>query len=225
MLGLLALAAGPCARPCSALQGEQHILPCAVLQEPGLLQSAAWKSFAAHSVCSELGVPFLMAGFVQARLEPLDATAIIQVINNGANEFHYARLAAQSAPGQPGPTSLCLQSGSPARRWQVPVPKSASIYIKTSEEGLEAVREAGNPPSLNPSPRALRFPCSHPGSRPLLPGRMFLAGSSSLTHGEPSLARGEKCHSHRRVVPRTPLGHRTLCSNSKGCLFVWLTCF
>lgn len=55
-----------------------------------------------------LRVPFLIASFMQTQLESLDTAAIIQVINNCANEFHYARLAAQSAPGQPGPMSICL---------------------------------------------------------------------------------------------------------------------
>lgn len=55
-----------------------------------------------------LQAPFLMAGFVQTRLEPLDTAAIIQVIKKGTNEFHDSRLAAQGAPRQPGPTKICL---------------------------------------------------------------------------------------------------------------------
>lgn len=152
----------------SALAGQQRVLPCAVLQEladpagaptslskelPGshLLTTAAPRS------CPTLRVPFLMVGFVQTRLEPLDTTAIIQVINNRANEFHYARPAAQSAPGQPGPRSICLGawvSSPSAGRCQhtslLPFTIFFVIYGETSDEGLEAARETGSPPQANP---------------------------------------------------------------------------
>lgn len=165
--------AGPCCRLVlpsllSALPGEQHVLPCAVLQElvdpagapaspskelPGshLLTTAAPRS------CPTLRVPFLMVGFVQTRLEPLDTAAIIQVINNRANDFHYARPAAQSALGEPGPTSICLGvwvSSPSAGRCQctnlLPFTIFFVIYRETSDKGLEAARETGFPPQLNP---------------------------------------------------------------------------
>ena len=50
----------------------------------------------------------LTVGFVHTRPGPLDTAAIAPVINNAANELHYARAAAQSARGQPGPTSTGL---------------------------------------------------------------------------------------------------------------------
>lgn len=95
-----------------------------------------------------------MVGFVQTQLEPLDTAAIIQVINNRANEFHYARPAAQSAPGQPGPTSICLgvwvsrpSTGRCQHTNLLPFKIFFVIYRETSDEGLEAVRETGSPPN------------------------------------------------------------------------------
>lgn len=86
-----------------------------VLQEPAdpanlsrALPGSHLLTTAAPQSCPMLRVPFLIASFMQTQLESLDTAAIIQVINNCANEFHYARLAAQSAPGQPGPMSICL---------------------------------------------------------------------------------------------------------------------
>lgn len=213
------------AGPCAALQGlaAPAGAPASLSRAlPGshLLTTAAPRS------CPTLRVPFLIVGFVQTQLEPLDTAAIIQVINNCANEFHYARLAAQSAPGQPGPTSICLGawvSSPSAGRCQHTnlLPFTVFFVLFTEKLLMKGWRRRENrvPPTTKPPLLMLSgfLPATQAPGLSLQQGRTFLAGPFLAKPAENQvLQEGKKCDPHRSMVPkRTPLGCRALCNNSR----------